>query len=191
MYLQMELNFNIDDSSNFLHWEPSSKTFSDWFQGINSPRLSNAPRMTLPQSRLVVQTYSESYLKVFAELSSCTSKTWLGYCCASPETAVPACSCKTSVGNIHKSFALLYVQNYHDLGQRSVQPHSCPEHEQWYALLSVIFDPQCINLWSYMIAYTLISQLAPEKHINYAPEMLLCTLKWQLCCKKKPLFSKV
>lgn len=70
----MELNFNIDYSSHFLHREPSSKTFSDRFQGINSPRLSNAPRMTRPQSRLLVH-YDEPYLKVFAELTSCTGKT--------------------------------------------------------------------------------------------------------------------
>lgn len=40
----MELNFKIDDSSNFLHRKPSSTTFSDWFQGINYPKLSNAPQ---------------------------------------------------------------------------------------------------------------------------------------------------
>lgn len=40
----MELHYSIDDSSNFLHREPSSTAFSDWFQGINSPRLSDAPQ---------------------------------------------------------------------------------------------------------------------------------------------------
>lgn len=72
---------------------------------------------------------------------------WLGSCCASPETAAPTCSCRTSIGNIHRWFALLCVQNHHDLDLRSVQSHFCPEHErgQWYALVRDIFDPHCIK----------------------------------------------
>lgn len=66
------MHFNIEDSSNFLHREPSSTTFLDWFQDWFCSQMDS--RMTPAQSRFLVY-YGESYLNIFAELTSCSGKT--------------------------------------------------------------------------------------------------------------------